>query len=206
MRVIAGYSFNGGKEFIEKNFAVELQEIIDAVESVNIHEHRTKETKETGGKFQVGQMLFSPSAMNKAIYANLEPKGWKPKRVAVSSPMARGGGLLHTGFREMDGVKNELGLEVQFGKYAFMGYDILGKMPIFKKLGLITAGIELVPTKEIAIGNMSSGVSYYEQIIADLALRGVSNLDVPLLVLGIGFKNPPDNMQAALVAPDKSSD
>jgi Restriction endonuclease BglII len=198
VKVIAHYSHNGGEAFIKEHYAAELEEIVTAVEAVDIHLLRTKMTKETGGKFKPGQMLFSPSAMNKAIYAGLTPQGWRPARIAVTSPMARGGGLVHTGFREMDGLKNRLGLEIQFGKYAFMGYDVLGKMPIFKKLGLIRAGIELVPTKEIAIGNMSSGVSYFEQITADLELRGASNLDVPLLVLGIGFKVPP--AQEALVA------
>jgi Restriction endonuclease BglII len=192
MKVIAEYSHKDGARFIREHFASELAEIIAAVEAVNIHHHRTKETKETGSKFQPGQMLFSPVSMNKAIYAGLKPLGWRAERIAVTSPLARGEGHTHTGFREMDGLKNGLGLEIQFGKYAFMGYDILGKMPIFHRKGLIRAGIELVPTKEIAIGNMSSGVSYFEQIIADLKLRGEADIDIPTLILGIGFKQPPN--------------
>lgn len=207
MKIIARYSHNAGEEFIAREFSTELEEIINAVEAVDINSHRTKVTKEKGSKFKPGQLLFSPVDMNKAIYRGLEPHGWRRRRIAVSSPMARGGGLVHTGYREMDGLKNGLGLEIQFGKYAFMGYDILGKMPIFRNLNLIRAGIELVPTKEIAIGNMSSGVSYFEQITADLELRGASNLDVPLLVLGIGFKEPPTRETlAALNLADKEAE
>jgi Restriction endonuclease BglII len=191
VKIIAEYSHKEGSTFIRNYFASELTEIVAAVEAVSIDDHRTKETKETGSKFQPGQMLFSPVSMNKAIYAGLKPLGWRAERIAVTSPLARGGGHTHTGFREMDGLKNGLGLEIQFGKYAFMGYDILGKMPIFHRKGLIRAGIELVPTKEIAIGNMSSGVSYFEQIIADLELRGEADVDIPTLILGIGFKQPP---------------
>jgi hypothetical protein len=32
---------------------------------------------------------------------------------------------------------------------------------------------------------MSSGVSYFEQFIWDLEQRGVSNIDIPALILGI---------------------
>ena len=86
-------------------------------------------------------------------------------------------------FREMDGIKNRVGLEVQFGKYAFMGYDIFSKMPIFAKRGLIDCGIELVVMPSI-IKNMSTGVSSFAQIVMDMKARGVADIDIPTLVLG----------------------
>ena len=99
----------------------------------------------------------------------------------------------------MDGIKNGVGLEIQFGKYAFMGYDILSKMPIFAVRGKIDCGIEIVPMKSLSTGRlaetvlieqqtgyrMSTGVPYFEQIKADLETRGTADLDIPVLVLGI---------------------
>jgi hypothetical protein len=32
---------------------------------------------------------------------------------------------------------------------------------------------------------MSTGVSYFEQFAWDLEIRGVSNIDIPVLILGI---------------------
>ena len=84
----------------------------------------------------------------------------------------------------MDFVKDSLGVEVQFGKYSFMVYNVAAKMTIFKNLGVIEAGIEIVPVKELAL-QMSSGVSYFEQFTWDLEKRGVSNIDTPVLILGI---------------------
>ena len=84
----------------------------------------------------------------------------------------------------MDFVKDSLGIEVQFGKYSFMVYNVAAKMTIFKNLGVIEAGIEIVPVKELAL-QMSSGVSYFEQFTWDLEKRGVSNIDTPVLILGI---------------------
>ena len=84
----------------------------------------------------------------------------------------------------MDYVKEGLGVEVQFGKYAFMVYNVCAKMTIFNKMGFINAGIEIVPIKRFA-DEMSTGVSYFEQFVWDLEKRGVSDLDIPVLILGI---------------------
>lgn len=92
---------------------------------------------------------------------------------------------LHKGaFREMDFVKEKLGVEVQFGKYSFMVYNVAAKMTIFRNLGHIDVGIEVVPVKALA-DSMSSGVSYFEQFVWDLEKRGTSNIDIPVLILGI---------------------
>ncbi len=44
--------------------------------------------------------------------------------------------------------------------------------------------IEIVPTKRMA-DQMSSGVSYFEQIKWDLENRGVADIDIPVIVMGI---------------------
>ena len=43
----------------------------------------------------------------------------------------------------MDAVKRTLGLELQFGKYSFLTYDIIAKLVIAKNVELIQAGIEV---------------------------------------------------------------
>jgi hypothetical protein len=99
-------------------------------------------------------------------------KGYNPKKLNKGA------------FREMDFVKEKLGVEVQFGKYAFMVYNVCAKMTIFHKLGYIEHGLEIVPVKAFA-DEMSRGVSYFEQFVWDLEARGVSNIDIPVLVLGV---------------------
>ncbi len=86
--------------------------------------------------------------------------------------------------RAMDFVKDKLGVEVQFGKYAFMVYNVCAKMTIFHRLGVIDAGIEIVPVREFA-KNMSTGVSFFEQFVWDLENRGVADIDIPVLILGV---------------------
>lgn len=50
------------------------------------------------------------------------------------------------------------------GKYSFMVYNVCAKMTIFRNLGHIDAGVEIVPIKQFA-EEMSSDVSYFEQFI-----------------------------------------
>jgi len=100
--------------------------------------------------------------------------------VPGSAPAAAARGA----FREIDFVKNRIGVEVQFGKYAFMAYSGCAKTTIFHKLDVIDVGVEIVPLKAFA-NEMSTGVSYFEQFLWDLEHRGVADIDIPVLILGV---------------------
>lgn len=191
--IIAGeYSFNGGREFINKNYAQLLREIKKTIAVVNASQHKTKESKE---KTMPGRALYSPISLNNAFKGGFSKKGWKKVKVQCDYPTnyytknyepkkIKGGA-----FREMDFVKQQLGIEVQFGKYAFMVYNVCAKMTIFNKMGFIDAGVEIVPIKQFA-DEMSTGVSYFEQFVWDLEKRGVSDIDIPVLVLGLDTDRP----------------
>jgi len=94
------------------------------------------------------------------------------------------------GFREMDFIyesevnQEKVGIEVQFGKYAFMVYNVCAKMKIFERHNAIKYGIEIVPTKAMQ-KYMSTGVSFFEQFVWDLNERGAFAEDVPTVVLGV---------------------
>ena len=85
---------------------------------------------------------------------------------------------------EIDLVKSHTCVEVRFGKYAFMAYNVSAKMTIFHNQNIIDAGIEMVPVKSMA-DQMSSGGSYFELIKRDLENRGVADIDIPVIVMGI---------------------
>lgn len=176
------YSHKGGEQFIKSNFPNELNEIYAAIQSINAASVLTKISEEKTKP----SLLFSPVDLNEGLKTYLSKLGWtepapdskkgfKEPRISMGS-----GGE----FREMDGIKNKVGLEIQFGKYAFMGYDIFSKMPIFHKRGLIVCGIEVVVMASM-IPNMSTGISSFGQIVADMRERGEADLDIPTLVIGI---------------------
>ena len=73
---------------------------------------------------------------------------------------------------------------VLFGKCAFIAYNVSAKMTIFNNHNIIDAGVEIVPMKRMA-DQMSTGVSYFEQIKWDLENIGVADIDIPVIVMGI---------------------
>ena len=51
-------------------------------------------------------------------------------------------------------------------------------------IGVIDVGIEIVTVKDF-VTDMSSGVSYFEQFVWDLQHRGIADIDIPVLILGM---------------------
>jgi hypothetical protein len=187
MKVVGEFSFNRGAEEVAGRYPDLLDEIKGAIRDVRAPSCKVKKSRE---KTMPGRMLYSPVMLNRSFKEALYAKEWRCVRVPCDYPTGYYVGAYQPprenrgAFREMDFVKRKLGLEVQFGKYAFMVYNVCAKMTIFHNLGHIDCGVEVVPVKGLADG-MSTGVSYFEQFVWDLERRGVSNIDIPVLVLGI---------------------
>jgi len=190
VRIVGLYSFNGGAENVQKNYPDLLVEVKQVIAGVNAEDHKTKKSEE---KTMLGKMLYSPSSLNGAFKEQFQVHGWASLRVKCEYPTeyyidgyvpTRKKHQRKSEFREMDFIKRKLGVEVQFGKYSFMVYNVAAKMTIFSNLGFINAGIEIVPVKQL-VHDMSTGVSYFEQFIWDLKNRGVSDIDIPVLIIGI---------------------
>lgn len=187
MQIVGMYSFNKGKEEVAQRYSILLAEVTEVIKAVDASKHKIKVSKE---KTMPGRMLFDPTSINIAFKEAFAKRGWKPVRIPCAYPTQyflpgyNVRSVNRGAFREMDFVKKKLGIEVQFGKYAFMVYNVCAKMTIFRNEGHIDTGIEIVPVKAFA-DEMSTGVSYFEQFVWDLEKRGVADIDVPVLILGI---------------------
>jgi hypothetical protein len=186
--IIAGrFSFANGEKIIRRKYESLLLEVEQTIAQVDARACKTKLSKE---KTMSGRKLYSPRELNKAFKEKFLPKGWMNCKVPCEysqefyEPSYDTGRATKGAFRDMDFVKNNLGVEVQFGKYAFMVYNVCAKMTIFRNLGHIKAGIEIVPVKSLA-EQMSTGVSYFEQFVWDLQRRGTADIDVPVMIIGI---------------------
>lgn len=188
MRIAGIYSFKGGREIIEAEFTAELREIEEIIDTVDGHSHKVKRRKE---KTMPGKMLYRRTSLIQAFHHEFLARGWQDKNrlycdypTSLYLPDYMPPLVPASAFREMDFIKKRLGAEIQFGKYAFIVYDICAKMTIFHNEGMIDAGIQIVPLKELA-NEMSTGVSYFEQFVWDLQHRGEADIDIPVLILGI---------------------
>lgn len=187
MRLAGQYSFKNGLDEISRCYMPLLAEVKDAIRAVDASLARTKLSKE---QTKVRRMLYSSVSLNKAFQKELYPKGWQNQSIDCEYQTTHYledyniRSSLKGAFRDMDFVKGGLGVETQFEEAPFMVCSVCAKMTIFRNLGFIKCGIEIVPVKALAL-EMSSGVSYFEQFVWDLESRGVADIDIPVLILGI---------------------
>lgn len=192
VKVIKQYSHKTGLELMVQKHSTLLDEVIASIESIKAVDCLTKISSEKSKIRQFGGLVFSPPTINHHFKTHLYPLGWaqwdanKQKYIQPRLQLSTDTEIKASRFRELDGLKDRVGLEIQFGKYAFMGYDIFSKMVIFKNKGLIDYGIEIVAVQEM-VKHMSTGVSSFEALMIDFEHRGEADIDVPTLVLGIGL-------------------
>lgn len=85
---------------------------------------------------------------------------------------------------QTDFVKERVAVEVQFGKYAFVAYDLFVKHLAFYVRDEIDVGVEILPMKSLQ-AQMSSGVAYYEGEFYNVIRNGRGVPSVPLVLVGI---------------------
>lgn len=194
MIISQSYSHRGALELLDGS--LEWDEIKNCIDNVKLSNHKVKISKE---KNKDGAILISPSSVNESLSEQLSYHGWIKKRrtfwMTDDVEVLREGLLLpeeeqkrlwgserHHSYMEVDFWKNNISMEVQFGKYAFIFHDFL-KMKIFYDMGLLDCGIELVPTR-IMKQEMSNGPCYFEQ--AQLYLLHLEKtLEFPIMLIGV---------------------
>ncbi len=86
-------------------------------------------------------------------------------------------------YNQTDFIKDRVALEVQFGKYSFVAYDLSSSIWAFY-IGdrSMSHGN---PSHEVTQSQMSSGVSYYEGELYNVVRQGRGVPAVPLVIIGI---------------------
>lgn len=201
MRIAAHYSHLNGLEYLQVHQPGMWQEIQSVVKAVDAKKCRTKVSEEKGME---GKLLYSPKDMNKAIRTGFDAKGWKESRVsywvtedaklirrtmqmsaeAQKAEIEAAGHKPIYSYNQTDFVKNRVAVEVQFGKYAFVAFDLFVKHLAFYVRDVIDVGVEILPMKELQAG-MSSGPGYYEGELYNLIREGRGVPAVPLVLVGI---------------------
>lgn len=201
MRIVETYSHLNGLEYLLVHKKKLWKEIKAVIESVDAKTLRTKISKEKG---MVGKALYSPPAMNAAYDESFKSRGWSEQRTSywVTSDAAlirktlslsekqqkaeitAAGKKPIFSYNQTDFVKERIAVEVQFGKYAFVAYDLFVKHMAFFVGDVIDLGIEILPMKELQ-EHMSSGPGYYEGELYNLIRQGRGIPAVPLVIIGV---------------------
>ena len=202
MKVTKKYSHLNGEEYLIVHHNPIYEEILHIIENVDASLFKSKISKE---KTMKGKKLYSPVEINKEYKSHFNKKGWKESRYnyyitlnrklmekIISLPakeqkeflIANGEKDPIFSYNQTDFVKDKIAVEVQFGKYPFVAYDLFVKHMLFYSGGVINLGIEILTTKAMQI-EMSSGVAYFEGEVYNVLRHGRNNPPVPLLIIGI---------------------
>lgn len=161
MKIVYEYSHLGGAEIMQVRYPEIDREVYDVI--ANVKANRSKVSKE---KTKIGQMLYSPIDMNKQYRDAFNKRGFSELRDTYTITLPNSEIEIKNAFKQIDFNKGKVNIEVQFGKYAFMFYD-MAKFQYFFNENKADVGIEIVPCHGLH-HQMSSGVSYGEQLVYDI--------------------------------------
>ncbi len=201
MRIIEMYSHLNGLEFLQVHQPIILNEIKQIITLINANQHKTKISKESTMK---GRELYNPLSLNESFKNEFYKRGWNESRywycvttnredVEITKNLSLDEQKAYfknhekkfiQSYNQTDFVNGKISVEVQFGKYAFVAYDLFVKYMLFYTGGVIDVGIEILPMKEMQ-KEMSSGISYYEGEVYNILRQGRTSPPVPLLIIGI---------------------
>ncbi len=201
MKIVEYYSHLNGLEYLLVHQPKLWEEIKSVIKSVDGAQHKGKISQE---KTMQGRALYSPIGMNKAIKHRFEKCGWKESRTNYwvtkdakliqqtmhlttkeqKKEIERAGEAPIFSYNQTDFVKNRIAVEVQFGKYSFVAFDLFVKHMSFFVGDVIDLGIEILPMKALQ-SEMSSGPGYYEGELYNLIRQGRGVPAVPLIIIGI---------------------
>jgi len=161
MKIVYEYSHLGGSEILQVRYPQIDQEIVEVIQSIKAVKDKVSEEKTKKGK-----MLFGPKSMNAQFCQEFRAKGFAELRDHYSIEIPNYDLVVTGAYKQVDFVKDRVLVEVQFGKYAFMFYD-MAKFQYFFNESQADLGVEIVPCHALH-KRMSSGVSYGEQLVYDI--------------------------------------
>ena len=161
MKVVYEYSHLGGSEILQVRYPDILSDIRAVIAGVT--PRRTKVSRE---KTMKGKMLFGPKEMNAQFKSGFRARAFEETRDYYEISIPGATSSISRTYKQIDFVKDKVYVEVQFGKYAFMFYD-MAKFQYFYNEDKADVGVEIVPAHSLS-REMSSGVSYGEQLVHDI--------------------------------------
>jgi len=201
MKIAEIYSHLNGVEFLQVHQPKLWKEVLSVIKRVDANACKTKISEE---KTMIGQVLYSPTDMNEAFCTQLRKLKWFESRVSYwvtknakliratmfKDPAEQKAEIIAAGeepifsYNQTDFVKDRVAVEVQFGKYSFVAYDLFVKHLAFYVRDEIDVGIEILAMKEMQ-RSMSSGPAYYEGELYNIVRNGRGVPAVPLVIIGV---------------------
>lgn len=201
MKIAYQYNHLNAREFLLVNHPSEFNEIISSIQEVDANQFLKLSCEIS----KLGKVFYSQSKLNAAIKNKLSAYGWRERRVNYfvtgDESTTREIISIHDAeaqrellesrnqeyfptFNQVDFQKKRIAVEVQFGKYFSVAYDLHVKHTFFYSRNDIDVGVEVIPTKAME-EHMDTGVPWFENEVTNVIREGRTNPPVPILILGI---------------------
>lgn len=201
MKIANKYNHLNAYEYLIVNRDAEYDDIIKCINSIDANRF----LKASCTKTSIGKVLYDQKKINAEFNRILNARGWKQKivdyfvttdedtnrKIVFENEKDRQKNIIrNAGFEplktsnQVDFQKNEVAIEVQFGKYTFVAYDLHVKHTFFYARNEINVGIEIIPTQAMC-SHMDAGVSWFENEVTNVMREGRTNPPVPIFIIGI---------------------
>lgn len=195
------YNHLNAEEFLIVQRSAQWQQILKAIQEIDANRF-LKISKDQTRK---GEVLYNQVAINNEFKRILTESGWKEMKteyyVTGDIPTAKDvvrekdsaiqkrtieerGHTAFSTYNQVDFVKDRIAVEVQFGKYFSVAYDLHVKHTFFFLRDEIDVGIEIIPTHAM-MRRMDTGVSWFENEVTNVIREGRNNPSVPIVIIGI---------------------
>ena len=218
------YNHLNAQEFLELRKSEQWKQLLSAIEQINANSF----LKISKDKVRKGEVLYNQVAINEEFKRILAASGWAEMKrdyyvsgdiptakeiVKIKDPdkqkeiIEERGLVAFPTYNQVDFVKDRIAVEVQFGKYFSVAYDLHVKHTFFFLRDEIDAGVEIIPTHAM-MRRMDTGVSWFENEVANVIREGRNNPSVPIVIIGIEPDQliPAPNAEARAIALKKKAD
>lgn len=163
MKLTQVYSHLNGLEYLLVYKRYLWDEILNAIQNVDARMAFCKISEE---KTMRGKVLYSPSELNKLFKEEFSQNRWFETRIQYyvnedlettretvdiidkdiqKQKIINKGFIPFNTYNQVDFVKDRVAVEVQFGKYFSVQYDLHVKHTFFYERGDIDVGVEIIP-------------------------------------------------------------
>lgn len=217
MKIANEYNHLNAREFLIVNRPSQYNEIKNSIKSVDANQF----LKISCDVSKLGKIFYDQSAINSAIKTILNSHSWHERRIEyyVTGNEDATRDIIniynkedqrkilderslkyYSTFNQVDFQKERIAVEIQFGKYFSVAYDLHVKHTFFYSRNDIDVGIEVIPTKAME-EHMDTGVPWFENEVTNVIREGRTNPPVPILILGIEpdaiLSSEPENFKDA---------
>ncbi|MGB6484438.1 MAG: BglII/BstYI family type II restriction endonuclease [Candidatus Acidiferrales bacterium] len=161
MKIEKLHSHLNGHEWLLVHEPRIWKEVERIIRGIDAEKYKTKVSEEKGMK---GKLLYAPIELNARFKTDFRDAGWKEGRTSywvtddynlirktlnLSPPeqkttIEEAGKRAIYSYNQTDFVKNRVAVEIQFGKYSFIAYDLFVKHLAFYVGHTIVVGVEIL--------------------------------------------------------------